>query len=96
MKNLISLREIADDKTSISSTRWAFASVVKVDLFIVLATVISGLVGHFIDKPLDPGIYANIAMLLGVLTGIITTSKALQGFETKKDDKKKTTEEEGK
>lgn len=27
-------------------------------------------------------------MLLGVITGIITTSKSLQGFEPKKDDKK--------
>lgn len=87
MKLFISLREIADDDTSISSTRWAFASVVKVDLLIVLATVASGLVGHFIGKPLDPGIYANVAMLLGVLTGIITASKALQGFETSKKDK---------
>lgn len=83
MKHFISLREIADDETSISSTRWAFASVIKVDLFIVLATAISGLAGHFIGKPLDSSIYANIAMLLGVLTGIITASKALQGFETK-------------
>ena len=47
-----------------------------------------GLVGHFLGKPLDSSFYASSAMLLGVITGIITTSKSLQGFEPKKDDKK--------
>ena len=47
-----------------------------------------GLIGHFLGKPLDSSFYASSAMLLGVITGIITTSKSLQGFEPKKDDKK--------
>lgn len=86
-RDLISIREIADDDTTISSTRWAFASVVKADLYIVVITIISGIVGHFLGKPIPNEFYASVALLLGVITGIIGGNKALQGFETKKNDK---------
>lgn len=96
-KKLITIREIADDNTSISSTRWAFASVIKVDIAIIIITCLAGLAGHFLDKPLDTSFYSSVAMLLGVLTGIITTSKALQGFEPhKKEDSEGTQVEESK
>ena len=62
---MISIREISDDKSSISSTRWAFASIVKFD----------------IGKPFDSNLISGVALLLGILTGILTTSKILQGFE---------------
>ena len=84
---MISIREIADDKTTISSTRWAFSLVVYVDVIVVLLTVLAGIVGHFIGKPLDGNFYGSVAMLLGVITGIIGTNKALQGFEIKANDK---------
>ena len=86
-KDLISIREIADNDTTISSTRWAFASVVKADLYIVVITILSGIVGHFLGKPLPESFYGSVALLLGVITGIIGGNKALQGFETKKNDK---------
>ena len=86
-KDLISIREIADNDTTISSTRWAFASVVKADLYIVVITILSGIVGHFLGKPIPNEFYASVALLLGVITGIIGGNKALQGFETKKNDK---------
>ena len=86
---MISTREISDDNSSISSTRWAFASIIKVDIFCVVLIIVCGLVGHFLDKPLDSSFYASSAMLLGVITGIITTSKSLQGFEPKKDNNNK-------
>lgn len=86
---IISIREIADDKTTISSTRWAFATVIKVDIAVIVVTLIAGLISHFapgIDE-LPETFYGNVALLLGILTGIVTTSKALQGFEphTQKD-----------
>ena len=84
---MISIREIADDNSSISSTRWAFASIIKVDIFCVILIIVCGLIGHFVGKPLDNSFYGSSAMLLGILTGIITTSKSLQGFEPKKDKK---------
>lgn len=86
-RDIISIREIADDDTTISSTRWAFASVVKADLYIVVITILSGIVGHFLGKPIPNEFYASVALLLGVITGIIGGNKALQGFETKKNDK---------
>ena len=84
---MISIREIADDNSSISSTRWAFASIVKVDIFCVILIIVSGIIGHFIGKPLDSSFYGSSATLLGILTTIIATSKSLQGFEPKKDKK---------
>lgn len=86
--NHITVREISDDKTTISSTRWAFATVIKFDIVIVTLTIVAGIVSHFIGRPLDNGFYGSVAMLLGILTGLVTTSKALQGFEphSKSDD----------
>ena len=39
------------------------------------------MVGHFIGKPFDDNLISGVALLLGILTGILTTSKILQGFE---------------
>lgn len=83
---MITLREIADDESTISSTRWAFATVIKFDIVIILVAIIVYLVGHFIGKPLDGSFFSYVATLLGILTSIVTASKALQGFETKKYD----------
>ena len=85
--HFISIREIADDNTTISSTRWAFASVVYADVLVVVGTIISGIVGHFLGKPIPGEFYGSVALLLGVITGIIGVNKGLQGFETKKNDK---------
>lgn len=82
---MITIREIADDKTTISSTRWAFASVVKVDIWCIVGILIAGVVGHFTNKPFDSSFYASAATLLGVVTTLVAAPKALQGFEPKKD-----------
>lgn len=84
---MVSIREIADDKSTISSTRWAFAVTILFDIIIISITVISYIVAHFIGKPFDSNLISGVAVLLGVLTGIVTTSKSLQGFETKNKDK---------
>ena len=84
----ITIREIADDKTTISSTRWAFALTVKFDAVVIFVTLAAGLVGHFVGKPLDGSFYGSVTLLLGVLTTVTGTAKALQGFEphSKSDD----------
>lgn len=82
---MITIREIADANTSISSTRWAFAAVVKADIAIVTLTLIAGLAGHFIGKPLDSKVYDYVAKAVGLLTGILTLAKAAQGFEPKRE-----------
>lgn len=82
---MISTREIADDNTSISSTRWGFATVVKFDIVVIFITLISYIVGHFVDKPFDSGLASLVALLLGILTGLVSALKGAQGFEPQKD-----------
>lgn len=85
---MITIREIADDKTTISSTRWAFALTIKFDAVVIFVTILAGIIGHFTGKPLDSSFFASVALLLGVLTTVTGTAKALQGFEphSKSDD----------
>lgn len=87
MYKWITLREIADDKTTISSTRWAFGSVVKFDIAVVAIVLLAALVAHFIPgvEDFDNSFFGSVAMLLGVITTLVTTGKVLQGFEPKKD-----------
>lgn len=80
---MISTREIADDNTSISSTRWAFAAVIKFDIIVISVTILAYIVAHFVNKPFDSGLISGVATLLGILTVLTTTGKALQGFEPK-------------
>lgn len=84
---MVSIRELADDKSSLSSTRWAFVTTIIFDIIIISISVISYIIAHFIGKPFDSNLISGVAVLLGVLTGIVTTSKSLQGFETKSNDK---------
>ena len=83
---MISIRELADCETSISSTRWAFAAIVKADIAIVSITLVAAIVGHFFGKPLDPRIYDYVSKSVGLLTGILALAKAAQGFEPKKKE----------
>lgn len=85
---MISIREIADNNSSISSTRWAFAIVIMFDMVIIVTSVIVFCLFHFLKRPLDNSFFYAVATLLGVLTTLVVTPKALQGFEPKKDDKK--------
>lgn len=89
-KKCITVREIADDCTTISSTRWAFALTIKVDIVIITVVLFAGILSYFIPciPVIDNSFYGSVAMLLGVLTGITGTAKALQGFEphSKSDD----------
>jgi len=78
---MITIRELSDDNSSISSTRWAFVSVIKFDIAAIVITTIVYIIGHFINKPFDASLFTGVSALLGILTGLVTTSKALQGFE---------------
>lgn len=83
---MITLRDIADDKTTISSTRWGWALTLIVDVVVICIVVTSGLVGHFINVPIPIDFYKSVALLLGVLTGITGTAKMAQGFEPHKNN----------
>ena len=82
---MISIREISDDNSSISSTRLAFATVIIFDIIMIVASVIVFCLFHFLKRPLDNSFFYAVSTLLGVLTTLVVTPKALQGFEPKKD-----------
>lgn len=84
---MVTLKDIADDKTTISSTRWGFALTLIVDVVVIGVVIIAGLVGHFSGLPIPDTFYKSVALLLGVLTSITGTTKALQGFEPQHKDK---------
>jgi membrane protein YdbS with pleckstrin-like domain len=83
---MISIREIADNNSSISSTRWAFATVIIFDIVVIVASIVVFCLFHFLKRPLDNSFFYAVATLLGVLTTLVVTPKALQGFEPKKED----------
>ena len=82
---MVTLKDIADDKTTISSTRWGFALTLIFDVVVISVVVIAGFVGHFMMLPLPIDFYKSVALLLGVLTGITGTTKLAQGFEPYKN-----------
>ena len=83
---MVTLRDIADDETTISSTRWGWALTLLVDVVVICIVVTAGLVGHFINVPIPDTFYKSVALLLGVLTGITGTTKLAQGFEPHKNN----------
>lgn len=80
---MISIRDLADDNTTISSTRWAFATVILFDIVVIALSLLVFVVSHFIGKPIDLTFFDKEVVLLGVLTAMVATTKGLQGFEPK-------------
>lgn len=78
---MISIRELASNDNDISSTRWAFCSIVRFDIVITAIVVIASIVGHFIGIPISKELIEGIALLIGTVTTIIGGSKIMQGFE---------------
>ena len=78
---MVTLREISDNNSTISSTRWGFAIVIKFDIFMILLSVVAYIVCLLLNKPLGSELFNGVSVLLGILTGLVTTTKTLQGFE---------------
>lgn len=84
---LKAIRDLADDKTTLSSTRWAFATVILFDIIVIALSLLIFVVSHFIGMPIDLAFFDKEAVLLGVLTAMVATAKGLQGFEPKDGEK---------
>ena len=54
---LKTIRDLADDKTTLSSTRWAFATVIFFDIIVIALSLLVFVVSHFIGKPIDLGFF---------------------------------------
>lgn len=78
---MISIRELASNDNEISSTRWAFCSIVRFDIVAASVIIIASIVGHFIGMPIPKELIEGIALLIGTVTTIIGGSKIMQGFE---------------
>ena len=78
---MITIEDLVDDGTHISSTRWAFCLVIIFDLIVIAISVIAALFGHFTGKPIDNSLFGSIALLLGVPTALISGAKISQGYE---------------
>lgn len=83
---MISLREIADNKSDISSTRWAFAVSLRFAMVVACGSIIAFVICHLLKKPLDSSFLYAVGALLGVVIGFCTGAKALQGFEKQPQD----------
>lgn len=77
------IRKLADNDTTLSSTRWAFATVVLFDIIVISLSLIIFIISHFIGVPIALAFFDKEAILLGVLTALVATTKGLQGFEPK-------------
>lgn len=82
---MISLKDICDEGTHISSTRWAFAIVIIFDIIVISITILCAIFGHFTNKPIDPSMFTGVATLLGIPTALISGAKIMQGFEGHKE-----------
>ena len=89
---MVSLREIADNNTSISSTRWAFAKVINFDIIIIAIAIVAFVICHLTGRPMNDSFFYAVGTLLGILTTLVATPKALQGFEPKGNKDKKINE----
>lgn len=84
---LKTIRDLADDNTTLSSTRWAFATVILFDIVVIALSLLVFVVSHFIGMPIDLAFFDKEVILLGVLTALVATTKGLQGFEPKDKEK---------
>lgn len=78
-------KELSDDNTSYSTTRYAFVTIIKFDIIVISLSILSFIICHLVGKPLDNSFFINISTLLGIPTALITIGKSLQGFEPSKD-----------
>ena len=83
---IISTEELSDNDNNISTTRWAFVTIVKWILRIIAFAVVSFVVAHLLDKPFDSSFFGGVATLVSIPLGIISVVKGLQGFETHSND----------
>jgi len=84
---IISTKDLIDSKTSYSTTRWGFVVCVKAAIAMAVVTLLAWIVLTYLGKPTE-GLLGGAAALIGVIIGIATTGKALQGFETRSHDDK--------
>ena len=77
---MISTKDLADDKTSYSTTRWAFVVAMKFAIAMAFLSLVAFIVFRVLGIDTD-GLFSGVSTVLGIVVGLATTAKALQGFE---------------
>lgn len=83
---MIDTKQLIDNKTNYSTTRWAFVTILKFDMVIIVSALLAYFVCVILDINISESVLYAVGTLLGSLTGIITLAKGAQGFETKHID----------
>lgn len=90
---MVSTKDLIDTKSSYSTTRWAFVVAMKFAIMMSIAAIVCFIVFKIFKIDTD-GLFSGVTALLGVVVGLTTTAKALQGFETRQEHKDKEKETE--
>lgn len=83
---MISLKDLIDDKTPYSTTRWAFVVILRFAIIMIILAYVTFITFRILGIDTD-GLVSGVSSMLGIVVGLATTAKALQGFETKRDHK---------
>ncbi len=82
----LTTKDLADDNTPYSTTRWSFVTCTKVAIFLAIASVAAFVTMKILNIDIDEDFLTAVGVLIGIVLGIPTVAKSLQGFE-KRDNK---------
>lgn len=82
---MINTKDLIDNNTSYSTTRWAFVAAMKFAI-IMSALSFAAFIAFRLLKIDTDGLFSGVSTVLGIVVGLATTAKALQGFENKTNE----------
>lgn len=89
---MLKIKDLIDNKSSYSTTRWAF--VVAMIFAVIMAVVSFATFVVFRVLGIDTeGLFSGVSTVVGLVVGLATTAKCLQGFESRGNDKPSDNEE---
>ena len=82
---MINTKDLIDNNTSYSTTRWAFVVAMR---FAIIMSILSfaAFITFRVLKIDTEGLFSGVSTVLGIVVGLATTAKALQGFENKPNE----------
>lgn len=83
----LTTKELCDDNTPYSTTRWSFVTCTKVAIFLVIASVAAFVAMKILNIDIDEDFLTAVGVLIGIILGIPTVAKSLQGFERRDEPK---------
>lgn len=81
---MINIKDLIDDKTTYSTTRWAFVVAMRFAIIMSILSFVTFVVFRVLKIDTE-GLFSGVSTVLGIVVGLATTAKALQGFENGKE-----------